>query len=194
MSSIKEFVSKVLEPEIIKDAKEFRIFNEADLQARVATHLQKKYISEHRNLYLLNQPSIRIGKGRGAERARPDLVVCELNGTPNSSTLAAFELKCYLADADVKVPIIQSSIEADIEALRKFRQRFFKSGNEYAFIIALLDIEDEEKFKGLDKEFKRNRVEWMKHFLKVHLINMRTEIRRGYDQWADQWWDRQLKA
>lgn len=194
MSSIKEFVSKVLKPAIIKDAKEFRIFNEADLQTRVAYHLQKGYIRKYRNYYLLNQPTTRIGKGRGAAPARPDLVICEFNGGPNPLALAAFELKCYLEDADVKLPTIQSGILADIEALRKFDQRFAKSGNEYVFAIALLDIEDEEKFKELDKEFKRNREEWMNNFLKVHLINMRTEIRRGYDQWAEQWLDRQLKA
>ena len=192
MSSIKEFVSKVLEPEIIKDAKEFRIFNEADLQARVAAHLQKKYINKHRNLYLLNQPSIRIGKGRGTERAKPDLLVCEFDGVLNP--VAAFELKCYLEDADVKLPTIQSNIWADIDALRKFGQRFSKTGKEHVFVIALLYVTEEEKFKELDKEFRRNREEWMSHFLKVHLINIRTQIRRNYDQWAAHWLDMQLAA
>ena len=191
MSSIREFVSKVLEPAIIKDAKEFRIFNEADLQACVASHLQRKYISNHRDLYLLNQPSTRIGKGRGVERAKPDLVVCEFNGEPNP--VAAFELKCYLENSDKKLPAIQSNIWDDINALRKFGQRFSRAGTEYVFVIALLDVTDEDSFSELDNDFRKNREEWMKHFLKVHLINMRTEIRRGYDQWAERWLNMQFR-
>lgn len=191
MSSIKEFVSRVLEPAIVKDAKEFRIFNEADLQACVASHLQRKYINDHPNLYLLNQPSIRIGRGRGAERARPDLVVCDFDDGPNP--LAAFELKCYLEDADKKLPDIQSKIWDDISALRKFGQRFSRTGTEHVFIIALLDVTDEGSFRVLDSDFRKNREEWMSHFLKVHLINMRTQIRRGYNQWAEHWLDLQFK-
>lgn len=190
MSSLREFVSKEVVPAIIKDAREFRIFNEADLQVRVAHYLRK--FVEQEDLYLLNQPAIRIGRGRGVTNAKPDLVICEFNGSPNP--IAAFELKCFLEDADIKVPNIQSKIWEDIDALKKFGQRFSKSESEYVFFIALLDIEDIDKYEKLVREFERYKEPWMKHYLRVHLINMRSEIRRGYDNWANEWFDRQLKG
>ncbi len=188
MSSAREFVANELVPSLIEDAKELRIFNEADLQYWTAYHIFRDYVRKHPNTYLLNQPYIRIGKGRGATSARPDLVIADSKQGP----ITAIELKCFLEDADLKFTTIRDKVWEDIEALRKFKQRFDKS--EYAFAIIMIDVTDIHLYNNLCKEFDREKESWMKHYLKVHLINMFCDEdgrkRTRYEDWAEGWLDR----
>ena len=116
MASLRDYVSNGLVPAITEDARKLRIFNEADLQFRVAYHLERGYVTRTPNLYLLNQPFIRIGTGRGAARAKPDIVIADEHGP-----LFAFELKCYFENAHQKLSTIVDSVLDDIDQLRKFR-------------------------------------------------------------------------
>ena len=134
MTSIRDFVSKQLISSLTYDAKNFRIFNEADLQYRAAYHLDRGYVSKFRNFYLLNQPYIRIGKGRGVVSAKPDIVIADVDDEPFS----AFELKCYLENADKKVSTISEQVWSDIDHLRKFWLRYPRS--ERVFAIVLVDV------------------------------------------------------
>lgn len=190
MTSIREFVSKQLISNITDDVRDFRIFNEADLQYRAAYHLDRGYVSKSRDFYLLNQPYVRIGRGRGAAGAKPDIVIADLNDEPFS----AFELKCYLEGADEKVSTISAQVWADIDQLRKFQQRYPRS--EMAFAIVLVDIPEILAYETLVKDFNRNRESWMTHYLQVHVINIYCDEnlrkRTRYEQWADQWLARRL--
>ena len=183
MSSIKEFVAKTLCPALIEDTRRHRIFNEADHQARTSYHLQKGYVERHEGGYLLHEPHIAIGRGRGTTKAKPDIMMCDFRDGP--WPFAAIELKCYLEDTDTKVPTIFKNLSDDIENLKKAGHRFETLKN--VFSIALLDMEDTDQFNTMSREFRRITEDWQKHFLKVHLINMRSEIKRGYDRWADEW-------
>lgn len=188
MSSIKEFVAKSLCPALVEDARRHRIFNEADLQARASYHLHRGYIEKYTGTYLLNEPYIPIGKGRGTARAKPDIVLCEFKDSP--IPFAAIELKCYLDNTDIILPTIIRCLDEDIENLGKTSQRYHTLEN--VFSIALLDMQDKEEFEFLNRNFQRKTKDWQKHFLKVHLINIRSEIRRNYDAWAEEWNARRL--
>lgn len=190
MSSIKEFVAKTLCPALIEDARRHRIFNETDLQTRAAYHLHRGYIEKYTGTYLLNEPHIPIGKGRGTAKAKPDIMLCEFKDGP--LPFAAIELKCYLDNADNKLPAIIRCLGEDIENLGKTSQRYQTLEN--VFSIALLDMQDKEEFEILNRDFQRKIEDWQKHFLKVHLINMRSVIQRGYDTWAEEWEARRLSS
>jgi hypothetical protein len=178
MSSIREFVTKKLEPMILKDAKEIRIFNEADLQMRTAHHILRKFIADDTNCILRNQPSMRVGRGRGTISVKPDILICDGKGP-----LAAFELKCHLDGADQKIPSIMSGIAADIDVLRRLSQRF---AVEYVFSIVLLNIADPNAFEELERNFTRAREPWMSHQFRLHLIDFRRTI-RSFDEWEKRW-------
>lgn len=178
MGSIREFVSKKLEPSILRDAKKHLIFNETDLHVRTAHHIQNQFIVRQPGLYLLNEPSMRIGTGRGTISAKPDIVICD-----GSGPLAAFELKCHLDSADQKVASIAAGIQQDIDVLKKLGDRFEV---EYVFAIVLLNITDPDIARDIDRYFASGREPWMKHHFRLHLINLRGRI-RSYSEWADRW-------
>lgn len=189
MSSLREFVSKELVPSIVADAKALRIFNEADLQYRTAHHIDQKYVKRFSNIYLLNQPYIRIGKGPSTVSAKPDLVLVDTARKP----ITAFELKCFLENPSISTVV--NKVWEDIENLGKIKQRY--PDTEYAFAIVLVDVADTVQYEQLVKEFKRQRESWMAHYLRIHLINMYCDEnlrkRNRYDAWAELWLSRQLK-
>lgn len=182
MGSLRDFVSSKLKPAIIKDTKEYRIFNERDLHVRSAYHIQKKFVGRGYPLFLRNEPSMRIGHGRGTISVKPDIVVYDDKGP-----LGVFEFKCHLDDADKKLQPIADGISDDIDKLQKFTQRF--GHVEYAFAITLTNLAEQDQFKNLERCLKRRHESWMKHRFKLHLINMRSEIRRNYDEWLEQWYE-----
>lgn len=190
MPSLKQFVPNILVPRITEDAREVRILNEADLQYRAAYHLDQWIVRSFTNVYLLNQPYIRIGKGRGAISAKPDIVVADTESGPFS----AFELKCYLEDGDKKVSTICDNVWADIGQLKKFRQRYPDS--EGAFAIVLVDVQDVSAFRALNKELHRHKEPWMAHYLRVYVSNLFCDEnfrkRTRYERWADEWLARRL--
>lgn len=182
MASLREFTAKTLVPLVIDDARQHRIFNEADLQQRAAYHLYDGYVRQYNNVYLLNQPFIRIGKGRGASDAKPDIVIADDNGP-----FAAFELKCFLEDA--RLSAILDYVWSDIDQLRKFKQRYPQSDCAFAFV--LVDVPDIDEFKALLRELQRDREPWMTHYLRRHIINLYCDEnlrkRTRYDAWAEKW-------
>lgn len=189
MNSIKRFVPEELIPRIEDDAKQLRILNEADLQYRVAHHLDQRYISSFSNVFLANQPYIRIGKGRSSADAKPDIVLSYTDDGP----FCAFELKCYLENGDKKFSTIRDSVWADIGQLKKFKQTY-GDDCEATFAIVLIDIEDKDTYKELMKEFQRDREQWMAHCLRVFVINCCWDSnfrkRPRYEQWSDRWLER----
>ena len=191
--SLKQFVSKVLVPRITDDAKKFRILNEADLQYRAAYHLDRRYVSQYNDVYLVNQPYSWIGHGRGVKIAKPDIMIVDRREGPFS----AFELKCYLEDADKKVPTICDNVWEDIKQLQRFKQRY-REKSECAFAIVLVDIPDESAHRVLVKELNRDKDPWMAHYLRVAVINLFCDEnfrqRRGYKQWAEEWLDRRAQT
>lgn len=182
MASLREFTANTLAPLLIEDARRHRIFNEADLQHRTAYHLYDRYVRHYENVYLLNQPYLQIGKGRGATSAKPDVVIADENGP-----FSAFELKCFLEDP--RPTAIMSHVWSDIDQLRKFKQKY--PASEYAFALVLVDVPDIDEFKALDRELRRDRERWMKHYLKRHVLNLycNDSFRRRtrYDAWAEKW-------
>lgn len=182
MASLREFAAKTLVPLLVEDARQYRIFNEADLQFRVAYHLHDGYMRHYSNLYLLNQPYLGIGKGRGSVSAKPDIVIADEEGP-----FSALELKCFLYDAHPSS--IATKVWADIDQLRKFKQKYPDS--EYAFALVLVDVPDIAEFKELHRELHRDREGWMKHYLRRHVINLYCDEnfrkRNRYDAWAEKW-------
>jgi hypothetical protein len=182
MSSLREFAANTLAPLLVEDARQHRIFNEADLQFRAAYHLYDGYVRRYNNLYLLNQPYLEIGKGRGAASAKPDIVIADEDGP-----FSALELKCFLYAA--RPTAIASQVWADIDQLRKFKQKYPES--EYAFALVLVDAPDVDEFKALHRELHRDREQWMKHYLRRHVINLYCDEnfrkRTRYDAWAEKW-------
>jgi hypothetical protein len=185
MQSLKQFVSKELVPRITDDARKFRILYEADLQYRTAYHLDQRYVSQFDNVYLLNQPYIRIGHGRGVTNAKPDIVIVDRKEGPFS----ALELKSYLEDADKKVPTICDNVWKDIKKLERFKHRYRNS--EGAFAIVLVDVTDVSAYRALVKELHRVKEPWMAHYLRVEVINLFCDEnfrqRTRYEQWAEEW-------
>lgn len=159
MSSLCEFTSKTLVPLLVQDAREHRIFNEADLQHRAAYHLYDRYVRHYDNIYLLNQPSLQIGRGPGAISTKPDIVLADEKGP-----FTAIELKCFLQDA--RPTAIAAYVWNDVDKLRRFKQRYPLS--EYAFAIVVVDVPDVSQFKALHRELHRDRERWMAHYLKRH--------------------------
>lgn len=176
MGSIRTFATDQLIPAIIKDAKAHLIFNERDLHIRTALHLSK--YAKGVRAFVLNEPFMRIGQGRGTTNAKPDIVVCDRDGP-----LAAFELKCHLDSPDTRGPAIEAGILADIANLKKFQQCY---DVEYVFAVVLLDFEDREKFERIERVLLSHKEPWMKHRFKLILLNMRRHI-RGYSNWSQEW-------
>lgn len=185
MQSIKQFVPKELIPRITDDAREVRILNEADMQYRAAYHLDQRYVSRFTNVFLLNQPYIRIGHGRGVTAAKPDIVLADNQDGP----FTAFELKCYLDDGDKKVSTIRDHVWADIDQLKRFKQRYRKS--EAAFAIVLVDVQDISAFRELGREFHRVKEPWMAYYLRICVINLFCDEnfrkRTRYEKCAEEW-------
>lgn len=184
MASIRDFVANKLSKLIVNDAKALRILNESDLQVRVAFHLDKNYAQDSEKIRVYNQPYIPVGKGRGAGHAKPDILIVDDKGP-----YVAMELKCVLLNADRKLPDVETKLWEDIGALARFKQRYPHS--EDAFLFALVDIVDIEAYQSLLNSMKRNREEWMKHYLHVHVLNMACDEncrkRNNYDEWARQY-------
>jgi hypothetical protein len=182
MSSLREFAAKTLVPHLVEDARRHRIFNEADLQSRTAYHLYDDYVRHYDNLYLLNQPFMQIGKGRGVVSAKPDIVVADEKGP-----FSAFELKCFLEDA--RATTIAGYVKSDIDQLRKFKQKYPNS--EHTFAVVMVDIPDVDEFKKLHRELNRDSEPWMAHYLRRHVINLYCDEnyrkRSRYDSWAEKW-------
>lgn len=184
MASLRDYVSNGLVPAITEDARKLRIFNEADLQFRVAYHLERGYVAHAPGLYLLNQPFIRIGAGRGAVRAKPDIVIADEQGP-----FFAFELKCYFENTHQKLSTIIDSVLDDIDQLRKFKLRF--KGSQYGFALVMVDIPDVDAHRTLVSALPPRKEPWMAHFLKVHVVNLYCDEnhrkRTRYEQWSDDW-------
>lgn len=182
MSSLREFAAKTLVPLLVEDAREHRIFNEADLQHRAAYHLYDRYVRRFDNLYLLNQPYLQIGKGRGATSAKPDIVIADEDGP-----FSAFELKCFLQVSSITA--VAGHVWSDIDQLRKFKQKYRES--EYAFALVLVDVPDVAEFKALHRELHRDREPWMTHYLRRHVVNLYCDEnyrkRTRYDARAEKW-------
>jgi hypothetical protein len=184
-TSIKQFVSKELVPRITQDARNFRIFYEADLQYRAAYHLDHRYVSGFNNVYLLNQPYTWIGRGRGVKNVKPDIVIVDRDEGPYT----AFELKSYLEGADKKVPTIYDNVWKDIKKLKRFKDRYPNS--EGAFAIVLVDVTDVSAYRTLVTELRRAKEPWMAHYLRVEVINLFCDnnfrTRTRYKLWAEEW-------
>lgn len=180
--SLREFTAKTLVPALVDDARRHLIFNEADLQHRTSYHLYRGYVRQYDNVYLLNQPTLRIGKGPGATTAKPDIVVADEDGP-----CSAFELKCFLGEMPVKT--IANYVWDDIDQLRKFKQKYSQS--QHACALVVVDVPDVEEFKGLDRELRRDREPWMSHYLQRHIINLYCDEnyrkRSRYEDWAEKW-------
>ena len=176
MMSFREFVKNKLLKKLVEDIKNFRIFNEADLQYRVAHHLDKKYFKEY---WLLNQPKMPVGKKSGRRNRRPDIVLFNKDCSP----VAAFELKCFIDKGEHSV--VRRSLK-DIEKLKKFGERYLESKN--AFAIILVRMDDKDLYTSVQKEFRKDKEDWMKHYLKVHVINVCRNVKgRKYKWYKAQW-------
>ncbi len=182
MLSFREIIKNEVLAKLLEDARDFHIFNEADMQSRIALHLHKHCRS---SLYLRNQPYMPVGQRRGKKPAKPDLVIEHKDGP-----VAAIELKCFL-DCDTRSPAAMAEqIWRDIEKLGDFRARYARSRN--AFAIALVNVADADRFAEFQQAFARHRREpWMSHYLCVHLLNIYCDEsgrkRRWYDEWQSGW-------
>ena len=164
-SSIRDFVKQDLRERLFRDAWSFRVFNETDLQVRAAFHIQKRFLSDARKMFLVNEPSIKIGRAKGVKSAYPDLVLVNKGGP-----FAAIELKCFLEEGDSKFAAIENKAWEDIENLDKFCDRY--GDNAYGFGMILVNLKEPGKFSRLKGRLDRDRESWMKHRIFAHVVNM----------------------
>lgn len=184
MSSFRDFIKGTLLKKLETDVKQLRILNEADLQYRTAVYLDKQY---HQKYRLTNQPTIRIGRARGTDKARPDIVIYH----PEDGVQIAVELKCFMNSDTITIGTIVDQVGEDIDKLRKFKDRHANSKN--AFAIVLVDLKTDD-YKELLKEFKRLRQAWTKHYLYIHTLNVRCAEDYRKRHWYDNWKQKKSKS
>lgn len=178
MKSFRDYVSNVFLDKLLDDVKEIRIFNEADMQYRAAHHLDKVCYPD---LYLTNQPIIPVGRGRGKNNVKPDIVIFHHTKGP----VAAIELKCFVGKANEHVSKIIDYVWRDIEKLMNFKSRYQDSNNTFA--IVLVNNQDNDCVDAIKKELGRQKEEWMKHYLFTHIINVYCNENGRKRPWYDQW-------
>lgn len=181
MTSFREFIKSNMMIKLLADVRNLRILNEADMQYRIAFHLDKEYFPD---LHLINQPSILLGKTSGTVTAKPDIVIYH----PKEGPKTAIELKCLLKHENASVTQLANSVWRDVDKLRKFKDRYANSKNAFAVILVNLQ---KEPYGELQREFSRtNREDWMNHYLFIHVLNVFcNEIGRKrpwYNEWAEQ--------
>lgn len=183
MLSFREIIRNEVLDKLLEDVRDLHIFNEADMQSRLALHLHRYCQSK---LYLRNQPFMPVGQRRGKRWTKPDVVVFNEEASP----IAAVELKCFL-DKDARAcATMEEHIWRDIDKLRDFRTRYDQSKN--AFAIALVNIADANQHVEFQQAFARpTREPWMSHYLYVHVVNVYCDEngrkRRWYDGWHHEW-------
>lgn len=182
MISFREIIKNDIVPKLLNDVRDYRIFNEADMQYRAAHHLDKVCYPD---LFLTNQPVIPVGQRRGKTNVKPDIVVFH----PKEKPVTAVELKCFIGNDSPRFSTVVDPVWQDIGKLQGFRKRYENSTN--AFAVVLVNVEDRELFAGFQKEFSTDREEWMKHYLFIHLVNIYCDEngrkRRWYDDWRAEW-------
>jgi hypothetical protein len=181
MTAFREFIKSDLTSSLLEDVKELRIFTEADMQYRAAVHLDKEYYPD---LYVINQPRIRVGRAGGTIGAKPDIVIYH----PKDGPQTAIELKCFLKDDNRSVAQIAGSVRKDVDKLRKFKDRYTNGKN--AFAVVLVNLE-KEPYNELLREFSRtSREDWMNHYFFIHVVNVFCDgngrKRRWYNDWSEQ--------
>lgn len=177
VTSFREFVKNDLLRRLLDDVNDERIFNEADLQYRAAHHLDREYFPK---LFLANQPTIPIGRGRATAPAKPDIVLYH----PDYGPQTAIELKCFLKHETPTFSVIADAVWRDADKLRKFRARYEDSRN--AFAIALVDV-NKDLYLELRREFGATREEWMTHYLFVHVLNVFCDDNGRKRNWYNNW-------
>ena len=179
--SFRDFLRDKLVEKLLEDVKEHRIFNEADMQYRTAVHVDK---SCYPDLFLVNQPIIPIGHGRGKYDVKPDIVIFH----PEKGPVTAIELKCFL-NTEYNLKSIIEYVWDDIEKLKGFRQRYPNSKN--AFAVVFVNVSDTDDYWILDREFRREKEDWMKYYFYPHIINVYCDDngrkRNWYNKWAADW-------
>lgn len=169
-----------LVPAVIRDVFSYRIFGEADLQARTAQHLSKFC---DKSLYVLNTPRLGVGMGCGSKTAKPDIAILD----ERVGLVAGFELKCFL---DEKYPThIEEQIRHDISALKSFGDRYGQA--EYVFAFGLVNMPDPDAFCGMRKRLQKKDELWKKGFLRVEVVNVACNDvgrkRPQYERWLRRW-------
>ena len=134
MASFREIIKNNIVPKLLNDVRDYRIFNEADMQYRAAHHLDK--VCYPADLFLTNQPVIPVGRRRGKTNVKPDIVVFH----PKAGPVTAVELKCFIGNDSPRFSTVVKPVWQDIVKLREFHKRYENSTN--AFAIVLVNVGD----------------------------------------------------
>lgn len=168
---LQRFIKNELKQKIVRDLKNSRIFNEADLQSNVYLHL-RKYLKNDNRWKIYNQPYItKMWGGRKTIKFFPDLVLAK------TKPRISIELK-------EKKSVKKTQIINDAKKLYKLRkQNVIRKG----FVIYLYQNSRENNEQDIQKEVNF----WTKKYspyVNCIMINAIQHISKGKQElWIKQW-------
>lgn len=153
---------------LVVDWYNLQIFTEYDLQVATYYSLRREFERTRSEQWLVRtQPSLDL---TGGKMVKPDVVIFK-----NTLPYDVFELKCHLDGAR------ESSLDADLEKLRRLKDRF---NLRHAYQLVLYDDDD-----ILNLVYQKE--PWMKQYLTFVGANVRRHqngrLRRGYDEARRRW-------